>query len=500
MLTIPRRVGAGEAGVDLDTALFVVHVLGFAAFFWYGLYVLTRGDGGRVARLTGITALATAALFGFGSLLEALNTVSRENRLILDRAQWWSGVAPAALWLQLSFHLGGTWEIRSRQLIIQVAYGAAAVLIVLGTFTDLVRNYPSRGALDAVGPLYIVYIMFLLACAGLALANFLRLPSRDTTITRAVTRMLIAGAICFIGGVSAFALYEFQGTTWSQLPAWLLLLAGLGAVGGTVGIQSNLLLGTDVRRDFLYNATGLALLPAPYLGACAALVGLDDTRPRLLALVLTVLTTAGYTLYGQVGKWLDAAFFSPTVREERASARAYVEALATQPVGPNPELATLKSFDDAVRRAITHLSDPTKLATSPLLNLHVVARGIQEQQLEENRLNRAAVLKEMLIDLLTALKPAAGVGGVTGEAARFYNCLYFPYVRGIGRRRAPTVLRQLQERRGREGGAPSDTERVVNWLLQVDEDTFYKWQRRGSDTVAAALRERETAAGGVVPI
>src|SRR6185312_2515438 len=137
---------------------------------------------------------------------------------------------------------------------------------------------------------------------------------------------------------------------------------------------------------------------------------------------------------------------------------------------------------------------PTKLATSPLLNLQVVARGIQEQNLEENRLNRAAVLKEMLIDLLTALRPTGGAGGVTGEASRYYNCLYFPYVRGIGRRRAPAVLRQLQERRGREGGAPTDTERVVNWLLQVDEDTFYKWQRRGSDTVAAALRERETAA------
>jgi len=42
-------------------------------------------------------------------------------------------------------------------------------------------------------------------------------------------------------------------------------------------------------------------------------------------------------------------------------------------------------------------------------------------------------------------------------------------------------------------------ERVVDWLIQVDEDTFYKWQRRGSDTIAAALRERERAAGGAVP-
>jgi hypothetical protein len=32
----------------------------------------------------------------------------------------------------------------------------------------------------------------------------------------------------------------------------------------------------------------------------------------------------------------------------------------------------------------------------------------------------------------------------------------------------------------------------------VDEDSFYKWQRRSSDTVAAALRDREAAAGGMV--
>ena len=48
--------------------------------------------------------------------------------------------------------------------------------------------------------------------------------------------------------------------------------------------------------------------------------------------------------------------------------------------------------------------------------------------------------------------------------------------------------------------ARSDLEQVVDWLVQANEDTFYKWQRRGSDTIAAALRERETAAGGVMPM
>ena len=190
---------------------------------------------------------------------------------------------------------------------------------------------------------------------------------------------------------------------------------------------------------------------------------------------------------------------TPLVRQERSAARAYEAALAVQPAGPHPDLATTKAFDDAVRRALTHLSDPTKLATSPLLNLTVVAQGVRDQQLEDNRLNRAAVLKEVLLDLLDGLRPADGGGRVTSDAWRYYNCLYYPYVRGIGRRRAPSVLRQLAERRKREGGPRGDLEQVLDWLLQVDEDTFYKWQRRGSDTIAAALREREAALGGALP-
>jgi hypothetical protein len=30
---------------------------------------------------------------------------------------------------------------------------------------------------------------------------------------------------------------------------------------------------------------------------------------------------------------------------------------------------------------------------------------------------------------------------------------------------------------------------VLSWLADVDEDTFYKWQRRASDTIATILWE-----------
>ncbi|MDB5058823.1 MAG: hypothetical protein JWO59_2295, partial [Chloroflexi bacterium] len=352
-----------------DTPLFVVHLLGFAAFLWHGLYVLTRGDGGKVARLTGITALTTSALFGFGGLLEAVQTSPLDVRVAVDRIQWWASVAPAALWLHLSLFLNPrAAEAPWRRPLIIAAYAAAAVLIVVGTLTNLLRDYGNHGNVDTVGSLYVLYVLFLLAAAGIALLNLLRIsaPPGGEAIGRAVARMLIAGALCFFVGAGYYAMLKLLGSTLNEFPAWVLLLIGLGAVGGTVGVQSNLLLGTDVRRDFLYNATSLVTLLVPYLLVSAVLIGFDATRPRLLALALIALLTASQTLYDKAREWLDAVFFTAPVREERAAARTYVEALATQPAGPNPELATRKAFDDAVRRAITHLSDPTKLATSPL--------------------------------------------------------------------------------------------------------------------------------------
>ena len=55
-------------------------------------------------------------------------------------------------------------------------------------------------------------------------------------------------------------------------------------------------------------------------------------------------------------------------RPRRAAARAYAEALATQPAGPSPDLASRKRFDDAVRRALE--------ITPPELASDIVDRGI----------------------------------------------------------------------------------------------------------------------------
>ena len=224
------------------------------------------------------------------------------------------------------------------------------------------------------------------------------------------------------------------------------------------------------------------------------LFGADRLQPWPLALLTMGLVCVLRTL-------LDAwpARNGSGSRERRAAAGPCATCRPTVPATIAPHLATGKAFDDAVRRALTHVGDPTRLAASPLLDLFLVTRALHDQGLEDTRLNRAAVLKPVLVSLIKKLRPRQQDGDRTDTAWRYYNCLYYPYVRGFARRRVPTVLRALTERRSREGGPRSDLERVLEWLLQVDEDTYYKWQRRGSNTIAGALRECERAAGGAVP-
>jgi hypothetical protein len=502
------------------TANYFLHLLGFAGFLWIGLYALARGDRGPIASLTGVTALATACYF----FLNGLSVVSGMGpvSVTINRIGWWASVLPATLWLHLSLRLNlhaahAAW----RAPVLWVNYALGVVLAVLGTVSDVLRDYhhpvPTRPVV--AGPLFPIYIVYLVAAAGFAAYNLSRMgavdpgaamparpdstadelpPALTPVMPRGEVRLMVAGAACFVIGAAYIAIGELPSVSLHKLPAFVLLLVGLGTVGATVALRSALLLGKDLRRDFLYSFTNLLILVVPSIVILGAIEGFADVRHGLLALLLIGIITTGYTLYDTLREQLDKVFFTPVVQEERAAARAYEEALATQPAGPSSELATRKAFDDAVRRALTHLSDPTKLATSPLLNLRTVACGVAQQHLEDNRLHRAAVLNEILVELLDGLRPADRAGGVTGDAARYYNCLYYPYVRGLTRRRCPTVLRQLQERRRRDGSPRSDLERVIEWLLQVDEDSYYKLQRRGSDTIAAALREREAAAGGVV--
>jgi hypothetical protein len=149
-----------------------------------------------------------------------------------------------------------------------------------------------------------------------------------------------------------------------------------------------------------------------------------------------------------------------------------------------------KHFKDNVRKAITNLKNPPQLARSPLLALALVEQRMHQIGQDDNRLNRAATLREVLIEQIEALQPNDSASSKVGDAWRFYNVLYYPYVREISRKGALTEARRLAEARQRSGQREaSEIEQVLGWLADIDENTFYKWQRRASDTIATILWE-----------
>lgn len=148
--------------------LFVLHTLGFAGFLWLGLYALAHGDRGRVATLTGLTALATACFFCLGGVLIALH--GAPATVTVQRVMWWANVLPVALWLHLSLTLNPrAFALRRPMLAPGVIYGAA----LLGSFTSLINNYGTLPV--AAGPAYALYAAYLLAGTGVALVNLARL-------------------------------------------------------------------------------------------------------------------------------------------------------------------------------------------------------------------------------------------------------------------------------------------------------------------------------------
>jgi hypothetical protein len=262
-----------------------------------------------------------------------------------------------------------------------------------------------------------------------------------------------------------------------------------------------------------------------------SLTGQLSVLETLVTIALVVLT---HSAYDQGRVVLDRFFFSPEEQRVRAEARAYATALGTDPVAvsdaalqrsppqehddehaadeeepptapvssppllaadgaASPDAGVSAEFKRTVRRAITNLKSPPQLARSPLLALPLVTHRLQQDHHTDNRLNRAAVLRELLLEYIDALRPVDAAASRVSDAWRFYNVLYYPYVREISRKEALTEIRQLEAARQRNGQPhPDDLEQVLNWLVAIEDPTFYKWQRKASDIIATSLWEDNT--------
>ncbi|HUQ60416.1 hypothetical protein [Lentzea sp.] len=216
--------------------------------------------------------------------------------------------------------------------------------------------------------------------------------------------------------------------------------------------------GEAIRADMLRSLV-IAGFTAVLFGSQVVLFG----GPELLAFTTVAAAIAVQVLANPLASVVDRLAV-PAVAAERASLREAAESL--------PKRLPLVTDDPAefarlTRKALSHYGDLGKLVASPLIALTD----------EGPPLDRAAQLKSLLFASIQRLKPAGGEFG-TSDEWRYYNAVYFYYVKGI---------RPYSVRTKREDLDPEDR-RALQWFVtQVPERTLHNWQNAAARLVAADL-------------
>jgi hypothetical protein len=205
--------------------------------------------------------------------------------------------------------------------------------------------------------------------------------------------------------------------------------------------------------------------------------------PVLNALLFGVLAAAVIVpaLAPQVQTWIDRLLLPPPQQTERAELQAVYQALPRQTAPVQPLALDSDAFTRLTRRALSHLSDLERLAVSPLIYLPLIDARLRQGHLPDSTLNRAMVLKALLTDCVLRLKPDSDAAFGTGDAWRYYNALYYPYVAGL------KPYRLYPDDAGLDAGARA----ALAWFQrEVPERTLHNWQNKAAQLIARDLQEQ----------
>ncbi len=288
-------------------------------------------------------------------------------------------------------------------------------------------------------------------------------------------------------GVLIYALIFASQIVATGRYAWLLFVIGLAIFlfDMILARRGVLDLGERFWPDFLRSlaaSTLFALLFGTPIGFTMAWV--TGGTPPMLSLLLITLTLAIATqvcaelLQATLDRVVFAAF--PHLQQARAELRATADALPK--VDPDLHLNPLDEgeFVRHTRHALSYYGDLPHLSTNPLTRLPVIDQHLATHNKADNTLDRAVVLKRLLLEAILRLKPASAVDFGTGEAWRYYNALYFPYVVGL----------KPYSRRAHHTNLDRASQQALDWLrAEVPERTLYNWQNAAAKLVARDLME-----------
>lgn len=403
-----------------------LHIFFFGFTLWLGAYLLARGSQKTTVHLTGwgllayALALALQILFGQAVLLILL--------------------LPALLWIGAALHLLPE-EDNLRPNLIRawmVASIPLAILTLLNTwFAALI-------------------VLELVLCAVM--------------IARLATRSQFKNTLALLAAIALFVTLSagllILPLNWLPLP-WALSLLGFDLIllGVTIVFWDAFDEGQSIRAHLLRSFVSALY----YAGAMALLAGWFKASMTLVLLLLTfgILTQ---TFSDVIQSLLDRLTLSRQVNDDRQTLREAADAL---PLLSALEPATVdeEQFTRLTRRALSHLGDLPKLATSPLVNLP----NIQG----ENPLDRAHALKSLLVASIQKLKPQSQSKFGGTDEWRYYNALYFPYVLGL----------KPNTRRANYASLDEASRAALEWFqANVPERTLHNWQNIAARMIAEDLR------------
>jgi len=448
-----------------------VGVIAFGLAWWLGLYLLARDPRRALLRRAGgglvayALALACDALRASGPGAPAADLLGRLNALLVFLPILaWSGAAilllpegPRRSALDLAWRRG---------------LAPVAALALVGAAAGGLLGPEPTPAYTLIGALLLI-----------PLAGALALLVRERAALRSLGLVgLVGAAILFLGLGAALLIFPLG---W--VPRELALLAigfDLAMLGVAVAITDAFDAGERLRPDLLRSllaCTAAALILGGQV-ALAMLLGAGAGPPLVALLLATVAAAiALQALAGPVQSLLDRLAFpeAPALQQARADLRASAEALPR--LSDELDLAALDEAELArlTRRALSHMGDLPRLASSPLTRLPAVTARLQARGAPDHPLERAAELRALLAESIGRLKPRDGGEFGTGDAWRHYNALYFPYVAGL----------RPYSRRADHGDLDPVRRQALEWLAtQVPERTLYNWQSSAARLIASDLR------------
>jgi hypothetical protein len=211
-----------------------------------------------------------------------------------------------------------------------------------------------------------------------------------------------------------------------------------------------------------------------YSGGLVLIAGFFSRDSTLLILLLTFgILTQSFS--NSLQSLLDRLTLSHRLNDERRTLRQTADALPL--LSPlEADSVSEEQFTRLTRRALSHLGDLPKLATSPLVNLPAV-QG-------DNPLERAQALKSLLTGSIQKLKPQSDAKFGTSDEWRYYNALHFPYVLGLKPYTRRTDHDLLDE----------SSRAALDWLqTSVPERTLHNWQNTAAKLIAKDIKQNPSS-------